>query len=99
MQKYSVVRKLQVTTILAYLTGIVIGFYVPESLAYTLLEAVKELAGKTFRENPWEFALEIFIHNMEAVIITVLLSPLVLIPMLAVFVNGVILGVAINYLL
>lgn len=84
---------------LVYIIGVVLGFYASGSLAEALLEAIRELANRVLTENPWELALRIFIHNTESVLKAVLMSPLVLIPALTVFVNGVILGVAINYML
>ncbi len=93
------VARLLPVTALAYVLGMVLGFYAPEPLAETLLEVIRGLARRIITENPWELALRIFIHNSESLLKVALLSPLIVVPVIAAFLNGVILGVAVAYML
>lgn len=99
MPKYRAVARLLPVIALAYTSGVVLGFYAPEPLAEALLEAVRGLARRILTENPWELALRIFLHNSESLLKVALLSPLVVVPAIAAFLNGVILGAAVAYML
>lgn len=92
-----VARKLLALMALAYLAGVAVGLQAPRQVAEIVIEQARELVRRVFTTDPLELALRIFLNNARVALITALLSPLVVAPGLLVFINGVVLGIALTY--